>query len=145
MKLHPLIQRLVEHDGAVIVEPDMLDAWLGRPGCHMLFFSSDTVRFPEALDVAVVLPELRAAFDNRFDIGIVPREHEDTIARRFGVQRWPSLVLMRDGGYLASISGMRDWTDYLSEITSALERTASRPPTVGIPLVAAGDGARACS
>lgn len=144
MTLHPLVQRLIDTSGACAVDPAALDEWLARPGDHVLLFGGDPVRFPEALDVAVVLPELRTALDGRFDIGVVPREHEDALARRFGVQRWPSLVFVRAGGYLATVSGMRDWTDYLADITSALEQPVSRAPSVGIPVVGAGQPANAC-
>jgi hydrogenase-1 operon protein HyaE len=144
MTLHPLVQRLIDTSGASAVDPAALDEWMARPGDHVLLFGGDPVRFPEALDVAVVLPELRAAFDSRFDIGVVPREHEDALARRFGVQRWPSLVFLRAGGYLATVSGMRDWTDYLADITRALEQPVGRAPSVGIPVVGAGAPASAC-
>jgi hydrogenase-1 operon protein HyaE len=86
------------------------------------------------------LPELRAAFDGRFDIGIVPREHEDALARRFGVQRWPSLVLLREGGYLGTVSGMQDWTAYLESIGRTLDADVVRAPGIGIPVVSAGTG-----
>lgn len=144
MTLHPLVQRLIDASGACAVDPAALDEWLARPGDHVLLFGGDPVRFPEALDVAVVLPELRAAFGDRFDIGVVPREHEDALARRFGVQRWPSLVFLRAGGYLATVSGMRDWTDYLADIAHALEQPVGRAPSVGIPVVGAGAPASAC-
>ncbi|MDH4287755.1 MAG: hydrogenase [Aquincola sp.] len=144
MTQHPLIERLIDAHGAQAVDPDTVDAWGARAGEHVLLFSGDPVRFPEALDVAVVLPQLRAACGDRFDIGVVPREHEDALARRYGVQRWPSLVFLRAGGYLATVSGMQDWVDYLGEVGGALEREVSRPPTVGIPVVAAGQPASAC-
>ncbi len=144
MTLHPLVQRLLDRPDTEALAPDGLDAWLARGGEQVLLFSGDPVRFPEALDVAVVLPELRAAFAGRFAIGVVPREHEDAIARRFGVQRWPSLVFVRDGGYLGTVSGMRDWDDYMREVGAVLARNVSRAPTVGIPVVSARSGDSAC-
>jgi hydrogenase-1 operon protein HyaE len=144
MTLHPLVQRLLDRPDTEALRPDTLDAWLARGGEQVLLFSGDPVRFPEALDVAVVLPELRTAFAGRFAVGVVPREHEDAIARRFGVQRWPSLVFLRDGGYLGAVSGMRDWDDYVREVGEVLARDVSRAPTVGIPVVSAGPAADAC-
>lgn len=144
MTLHPLMQRLIDAHGAQVVDPDTVEAWSTRAGEHVLLFGGDPVRFPEALDVAVVLPELRAACGDRFDIGVVARAHEDALARRYGVQRWPSLVFLRAGGYLATVSGMQDWTDYVAEVGAALARDVSRAPTVGIPVVAAGQPASAC-
>ena len=142
--LPPLLQRLVDQHGAQIVAPDALDAWAARPGEHVLFFNGDPVRFPEVLDVAVVLPELSAALGSRFNVGIVPRAHEDAIARRYGVQRWPSLVFLRAGGYVGAVAGMKDWTDYVAEVRAVLERPVSRPPSVGIAVVGAGASAGAC-
>jgi hydrogenase-1 operon protein HyaE len=142
--LHPLLQRLIDHQGAQLVGLDALDAWAARAGEHVLFFNGDPVRFPEVLDVAVVLPELRAVFGHRFDIGIVVRAQEDSVARRFGVQRWPSLVFLRGGGYVGAVAGMQDWTRFVSEVRAVLDKPVSRPPSVGIPVVGAGASAGAC-
>ena len=141
MTLHPLVRRLVDTPGATLVDLATLDDWLARPGEHLLFFNGDPVRFAEVLDVAVVLPELRAACAGRFDIGVVPREHEDALARRFGVQRWPSLVLLRGSGYLGTVSGMQDWRDFVAAVAAVLEQPVTRAPGIGIPLHAAGESA----
>ncbi|GMV45937.1 MAG: hypothetical protein AMXMBFR66_13350 [Pseudomonadota bacterium] len=143
MKLHPLVERLLRQHGAAAVTVDTLDAWLAQGGEQVLFFAGDPVRFAEGLDVAVVLPELHAAFGGRFAIGVVPREDEEALARRWGVQRWPSLVFLRDGRYLGAISGMKDWDVYRQEVAQVLAASAARAPTVGIPVVAAG-GNGAC-
>jgi len=87
--------------------------------------------------VAVVLPELQKAFEGRFSIGVVLRGDEDAVARRWGVQRWPSLVFLRDGAYVTTLAGMLDWTDYLARVKDALAMPTSRAPSVGIPLVSA--------
>ncbi len=141
MKLHPLVERLAQAEGATPINLATLDAWLERPGDRVLFFSGDPVRFPEGVDVAVVLPELRAAHGARFEIGVVRREDEDAVARRFGAQHWPSLVFLRDGRYVATVAGMKDWDEYLRLIGDILERPATRAPTVGIPVVSAAPAA----
>jgi hydrogenase-1 operon protein HyaE len=144
MSLHPLLQRLVELHGAALLTPRSVDEFAARPGAHALLFHGDPVRFPEALDVAVVLPELRRATGGAFDIGIVAREHEDVLARRYAVQRWPSLVFLRGSGYLATVSGMQDWREYLAAVQSALDGPVARVPGVGIPVLAADAAASAC-
>lgn len=143
MTQHPLIERLADGPGATRVDAAGHDAFLARPGTHLLCFCGDPVRFPEALDVAVVLPELRRASGDAFDIGVVARADEDAIARRWGVQRWPSLVAVRDGLWLGSLAGMQDWDVYLRELAALLSATPKRPPTIGIPVVSAG-AADAC-
>lgn len=134
----PLIERLVSNHGASWVTLDTVDAWAAAGGDRVLFLSGDPVRFPEALDVAVVLPELAAHFPHRLAVGVALREHEDAIARRYGSIRWPALVFVRDGEYVTTLSGMLDWDVYVQRVGEALEMPTSRAPTVGIPVRTAG-------
>lgn len=124
----PLVRRLAASPGARWVDTGTLDAFLAEPGEQVLFFHGDPVRFPEVQDVAVVLPELRRHFERRFGIGIVPRADDERVAARFGVQRRPSLVFLRDGRYVDCVSGMLDWQDYLDRLQQVFERPVSRPP-----------------
>lgn len=134
----PLVARLVQQHGARWVGRDGLAAFLAEPGDRVLFFHGDPVRFPEAVDVAVVLPELQRAFPGRFEVGVVPRADEDALADRLGVQRWPSLLFLRDGRHVTVVAGMLDWTDYVARVAEALAMPATRTPGVGIRVVAAG-------
>ncbi|MBL0148171.1 MAG: hydrogenase [Ideonella sp.] len=134
----PLVQRLVTQFGAEWVDSDNLAAFRAGPGERVLFFSGDPVRFPECLDVAVVLPELQAVFPGRLRIGVVRREHEDAVAARFGANRWPCLVFLRDGQYVTLIAGMLDWTDYVERVRQALVMPTTRTPGIGIAVVGAG-------
>ena len=138
MNWHPLVQRLVDQFDARPVAPESLQTWLDAPGEHALLLSGDPVRFPEALDVAVVLPELHAALGQSFTIGAVPADCEDLLARRLGVQRWPALVFFRDGQYLTTLSGMFDWTEFVQRVQQALQMPPSRRPGIGIPVVTLG-------
>jgi hydrogenase-1 operon protein HyaE len=137
----PLVQRLAERPEACFVDPDNLPEFLQQPGEAVLFFSGDAVRFPEGQDVAVVLPELGRMVAGGLRIGVVPTVHEDALAAKFNVQRWPSLVWLRDGKYVATIAGMLDWDEYVQRVNAALATPATRVPGIGIPVVAAGGGA----
>ncbi|MCY1373002.1 Hydrogenase-1 expression protein HyaE [compost metagenome] len=107
-----------------------------------MLLAGDPVRFPEGQDVAAVLPELMKSFPNRFQIAVVPRDHEDAVARRYGSQRWPTLLFFRDGQYVTAIAGMQDWDVYLSGVAAALAMPPSRPPTIGIPVVSQGSASK---
>ena len=132
MDVAPLVARLVQQHGAAWITTATLADFTAGDGAEaqdrVLFFSGDPVRFPECLDVAVVLPELQRAFPGRFSVGVVQRAGEDEVARRYGAQRWPSLVFLREGRYVATIAGMLDWTDYLARVAQALDTPASRAP-----------------
>ncbi|HEY1130686.1 MAG TPA: hydrogenase [Roseateles sp.] len=140
----PLVARLADVCGATWVDADTIDAWAARGGDRVVLFAGDAVRFPEGQDVAVVLPELQRSLPGRFEVGIVHRHQEDALARRFGSQRWPTLLFLRDGQYVTTLPGMHDWDDFLSKAEAALAAPISRPPTIGIPLVSAGSSDGGC-
>jgi hydrogenase-1 operon protein HyaE len=140
----PRVEQLVRSSGACWIDADSLDAWIDAPGDRVLFFSGDPVRFPEGLDVAVVLPQLQAVFAGRFTVGVVRRDGEEAIARRFGSQRWPALVFLRDGHYVTTLHGMHDWDVFVQRVAEALALPASRAPGIGVPLVAAQGAAPGC-
>jgi hydrogenase-1 operon protein HyaE len=133
----PLVERLVREFGADWVDETTVAEWTAAGGDRVVLLAGDPVRFPEGLDVAVVLPELMKAFPGRFAVAAVPREHEDAVARRYGSQRWPALLFFRDGQYVTAIAGMLDWDVYLQRVEEALAMPPSRPPTIGIPVVGA--------
>lgn len=134
----PLVQRLVDQNGARWIDQDNVQAYTAEPGARVLFFCGDPVRFPEGLDVAVVLPELHAALGQGFSLGVVKAECEDRMARSLGVQRWPALVFFRDGQYLTTLSGMYDWSEFVQRTQQALASPPSRRPGIGIPVVTLG-------
>lgn len=131
----PLVMRLAQNFGATwVTEADVAD-WLAGGGDRVVLLAGDPVRFPEGQDVAAVLPELMKAFPQRFQVAVVPRGHEDAVARRYGSQRWPTLLFFRDGQYVTAMAGMQDWDVYLQGVAAALALQPSRPPTIGIPVV----------
>lgn len=140
----PLVARLAEVCGASWVDADSIDAWAAQGGDRVVLLAGDAVRFPEGQDVAVVLPELRRSLGARFAVGIVQRAHEDALARRFGSQRWPTLLFLRDGQYVTALPGMHDWEDFLHKTEAALAAPVSRPPSIGIPLVSAASSDGGC-
>ena len=132
----PPIAALIEIHRLPLLQADDLDFFL-RPGRHnLLFLAGDPVKVPEALDVAVVLPELLRAFPGRLHAALVAPEAERAVHARFGCRRWPALVLLRGDAYVGSIERMRDWDDYLRELDALLAAASSRAPGVGIPVTA---------
>lgn len=138
------VGRLVAQCGASWVDEHTLDAWAAAGGDRVLLLAGDAVQFPEGQDVAAVLPELQRSSGGRFAIGVVPRAQEDKLARRFGSQRWPALLFLRDGHYVTTINGMHDWLVFVDKVAQALALPTSRAPGIGIPLVSAGPPGPSC-
>ena len=134
--LHPLIARLVDDYGYPLLDESNLDACIATPGDTVLFCAGDPLLYPECLDVAVVLPELMRAFSGRFRAAVVSREQEAALQTRYGFNRWPSLIFLRDGGYVGTLSGILDWAVYLARIQDLLAAPTARPPSIGIAVSA---------
>jgi hydrogenase-1 operon protein HyaE len=136
--LHPLLARLVRQTDAAVLSAETFDAWAQQPGPAMVVFAEDPERFKETLDLAVVVPELHATGGRRFRVALLPPVASRAIAPRYGFARWPAFVMLRDGQYLGAVDGIRDWDVYTAELMRLLTAAPSRPPTVGIPVNAAG-------
>lgn len=134
---HPLIQRLIDEFGYPTVGLDDHDEFVADPAVSVLFFAGEPKKFGETVDVAVVLPEIVSAYDGRLRPAVVEKEAEKDLQRKYGFREWPSLVFVREGGWLGTISRIRNWQEYLDEINEILRSEPRRPPGFKIPVVTA--------
>lgn len=134
---HPLITRLTTEYDYPEVSLVNIDEFAAAPGMNVLFFPGDPTTVRDATDVAVVLPELVAAFEGRLRPGVVTDVFGDgpALKRRFGFRKYPSLIFLRAGEYVGTISRIQDWADYLEQISGLLEAPARRAPGFAIPVV----------
>lgn len=116
------------------------EAFAEAPGDCILFFAGDPGRYPESMDVAAVLPELLKAFPGHFRVGLVRTEAEVALQVKFGFSVWPALVFLREGDYIGVLTGIRDWDEYLREISLLLSAPPTRPPTLGVAVQVQADG-----
>ncbi len=120
---HPLIDRLTTELGwPCLSEDDEILAWIKEPGVHVLFVPGDWQRNLETADVAVILPELKAAFQGRFECAVVGEAAQSGVKESSGVFKTPSLIFYRDGVLLGGIPKVRDWDDYIARITRFLDQ-----------------------
>ena len=136
---HPLIDRLVEELGYPVVDLDNHDAFVAAPGMNVVFFPGDPTTVRDATDVAVVLPELVTAFEGALRPGVVTDTFGDgkQLKMQYGFREYPSLVFVRGGEYVGTISRVQDWGDYLQRISDLFAAAPSRPPGFSIPVVTA--------
>ena len=57
----PLINRLIDELGYPLLDDDNFEGFIEQTPISVLFLTEDPKRFPESLDVAVILPELLCA------------------------------------------------------------------------------------
>ena len=53
------------------------------------------------------------------------------LGRSFRIKLWPTLVFLRDGQYVTTLSGMLDWDVYVERVGQALAMPASRARATG--------------
>jgi hydrogenase-1 operon protein HyaE len=133
-----LIDRLLTEFNYPEISLENHDEFVRQPGLVVLFFPGDPETVKDATDVAVVLPELVEAFDQRINPGVVVDTFGAgmTLKRQYGFTHYPSLVFVRDGEYVGTISRVQDWADYLSKINSFFTAPVSRAPGFSVPVVA---------
>lgn len=136
--LHPLIEQLFTRHGFARLDLDTLDAFASAPGHVLLVFTEDPVRYKETLDLAVIAPEIARAFPDRFRVGVLLPADARKAAPRYGFARWPALVLLKDGGYVGAVDGLRNWEEYVEDVQRLLEAGPARAPTIGIAVKSAG-------
>ncbi len=136
---HPLIDRLLHELDYAEISLANHDAFVAEPGMNVLFFPGDPGTVKDATDVAVVLPELVKAFDGQLRPGVVTDVFGDgkTLKRQYGFSEYPSLVFVRSGEYVGTLSRIQDWGEYLDKISDLFVAAPRRPPGFSIPVVTA--------
>ena len=138
---HPLVAALVDRHGFVSPDARAFDAYVAAPGRSLVLLLEDPARYRETLDLAVIAPEIVRAFPGAFRCAALAPDVARGVATRFGVRRWPALVVLRDGGYVGAIEGLRTWDEYLVTIGRFIDAPVTRPPGIG---VAVSGGAPGC-
>ena len=107
----------------------------GAGAVSVLLSAGDPVRFPEAIDVAVVLPELIDAFQGRLRGAVIARSAEGELGTRFGVRVQPTLILVAKGETLGLIAKIQDWSVYVDRITRLLARPRGQSAAVAVTII----------
>ena len=135
---HPLIQRLLDELGYAEVSLANHDDFVAQPGMNVLFLPGDPEVVKDATDVAVVLPELVARFDRQLRPGVVTDTWGDgkALKQHYGFSAYPSLVFVRSGDYVGTITRIAEWADYIEKIAGFFDAPCRRPPGFKVPVVA---------
>lgn len=124
--LHPLVARLEKEFGYPRLDSTRAVAvFLDRPGVHCLFIPGDARRNLETADAAVILPELRQAFQGAFDCAVIDDAIEADIRETYRALKTPGLLFFRQDQLLGAVEKVRDWSDYLARITHFLSLQAA--------------------
>lgn len=118
---HPLIARLTSEFGwPNLTTMTDVAGFIEAPGVHVVFVPGDAVRNLETPDVAVILPELHMAFQERFDCAVADDAVEGAVRENAKVYKTPSLIFYREGEMIGAIPKVRDWSEYVERITQIM-------------------------
>ena len=124
--VHPLLARLEMECGypRLFSQHDVAE-FLSRPGLHCLFIPGDAQRNLETADAAVILPELRLAFQNAFDCALIDDGIEAHLRETYKALKTPGFLFFRETAFLGEVQKVRDWSDYLARITHILSQKSA--------------------
>ena len=146
----PSIDRLQERFGILqarygyqLLDAESFGEFAKAPGNTLILFADDPAKVPETWDLTIILPEALLRMEGEVRVGLLPPAVARSLATRFGIRIWPALLALRDGDYLGTIEGLKDWSSYVRLLPELLSAPPSRPPSIGIP-VANGNAATHC-
>lgn len=126
---------LQSRHGYVLLDAESFDNFAAQTGLALVLFADDPAKVPETFDLTVILPEVTATLHNPVRVGILGPEAARKVATRYGILVWPALLALSDGAYLGTIEGLKDWGAYTRLVPELLAASASRPPSIGIPVI----------
>lgn len=127
-----LIERLATQSGIpTVAAADVDAAAAGDAPVAVLFTASKS---PESWDVCIVLPEVLKGVPGMRAIALTPAESAK-LASKYGVDKYPSVVVLRGGRYTGVVEGMQDWEPFCAALTQLAVAEPKRPPSLRIPIV----------
>ena len=127
-----LLDRLVAQRGLADLAAEDFDAFAQAPGEAVVLLVEDPERGGEHWDLAVIFCDLLAAAGGGLRTGLLRPEAAVRFQPRFGINRLPALLFLRDGGYVGALEGLRDWSEFVSACREMRKRPLGRVPGIAI-------------
>lgn len=148
MSLSPGIERLNQRldflhsrHGFELLDGETFAAFAAQAGAALVLFAEDPAKVPETWDLTVILPEAVTRLPIDVRVGVLAPAAARSLAARYGIRIWPALLALRDGDYLGTVEGLKDWGTYVRLLPELLAAAPSRPPGIGIPVMDANAAA----
>ena len=131
-----LLDKLILNHKLYDLDEVAFNSFLNATGDGIVLLTEEPDKVAESWDLAVIFPNLLATTSTRPRAAIARPDFERQLLIRFGVQRMPALLFLRDGAYVGVIEGLRDWNEFIEVYQAMLAKPISRPPTIGIKVMA---------
>ncbi|WP_417781880.1 hydrogenase-1 expression HyaE [Terasakiella pusilla] len=112
----PLLESVIEREKMPVVDEAALEAFCAENDMVALLVAGDYKRVSTVNDLAVILPELVKEFKGAFAPCVASRDQEALFQGKYGFVLLPTLVFLKGNEVLGTLSGVHDWTDFISQI-----------------------------
>ena len=130
---HPIFKRLFAEAGFHKIDESTIDAFLGVAGLKLAVFADDPNDRKTTLDIAVIAPEIKKAFDGVFSQCVFADfTQARSLAARWGLRSMPAVALFRGGDFLGAVQGLKPWDEYIALITDIAASQKPAPRTIAI-------------
>jgi hydrogenase-1 operon protein HyaE len=120
--------------GYHLLDAESYEDFARASGNTLILFADDPAKVPETWDLTIILPEALLRMEGEVRVGLLPPAVARSLAARYGIRIWPALLALRDGEYLGTVEGLKDWSSYVRLLPELLSAQPSRPPSIGIPV-----------
>ncbi len=134
-RLHERFAILQARYGYSLLDAESFAEFAKAPGTALILFADDPAKVPETWDLTIILPETLLRMEAEVRVGLLPPAAARSLAPRYGIRLWPALLALRDGDYLGTIEGLKDWGAYVRLLPELLSAPPSRPPGIGVPVI----------
>lgn len=139
-RLHERFGILQARHGYQLLDAGSYAEFAKAPGNTVILFADDPAKVPETWDLTIILPEALLRMEGDVRVGLLMPADARNLAPRYGIRIWPALLALRDGDYLGTVEGLKDWSSYVRLLPELLSAQPSRPPGIGIPVTNANAG-----
>lgn len=119
--LPPLVTRLTAELGYPMIDPATAALPAETGGEWLIFLPGHGQKHLETADIAVILPELLAAFRGRLKAAVADAALEKGLRQQLDGIPLPALVVVRGHELLGAIPRVLDWHEYLDTITTMID------------------------
>ncbi len=130
---HPLFQRLYGEEGFAPLSGADLDEFLTEPGLKMVVFAEDPNAKRVTMDIVVIAPELKKAFQGTLsDTRFADMQEARALGARWGLRRFPAVALFRDATFLGAVEALQPWETYCRMLAEIVQRKEAPARTIAI-------------
>ena len=132
-KTNPLFQRLFGKEGFLSLNEANLDEFLAAPGLKMAVFAEDPNAKRVTMDIVVIAPELKKAFQGTLsDTRFADMQEARALGARWGLRRFPAVALFRDATFLGAVEALQPWETYCRMLAEIVQRKEAPARTIAI-------------